>query len=325
LVADVIRGDSAQTFNNALAAMAFLVMDERERAERILDWYASATDPDNTDPLRQNFFLNGEARGFFQNAAIRDLPDAKAGQAIWNGDRWMGDMAWLHMVYMQYGKRHGPERYARITGLLCDLMEAWYLPQETGGYVGSGWRKFDTALHEADGHPEGNIDAYAVFRLCGNEARAADVAAWLHPRLQAPDRPLDMYTWKVMAFGSDFAADLRQLEESPGYRKTLTFNGREVTGFTSSHTPDTNIWCDGLGHVACAWYSVGDRERGDFYTREMEKLIIDENVDGTTYQSIPYTATRSAGYEWVDPSKGFVSACAWYLLAVKQCNPMRLD
>lgn len=325
LVADIIRGDSAQTFNNALAALAFLLMDERERAERILDWYAAATDEANTDPLRQNFFLNGEARGFFQNAAIRDLPDAKAGQAIWESDRWMGDMAWLLMVYQQYARMHGPARYERITGLLCGLMETWYLPQETGGYVGSGWRKFDRNLHEADGHPEGNIDAYAVLRMCGRPERAAEVAAWLLPRLQAPDRPLDMYTWKVMAFGPDFAGDLQQLEDSPGYRKTLTFNGRSVTGFTSFHTADTNIWCDGMGHVACAWYSVGNREKGDFYTMEMEKLIIDEVVDGRTYQAIPYAAASSPGYEWVDQTKGFVSACAWYIIAAKRFNPMRLD
>lgn len=325
LVADIIRGDSAQTFNNALAAMAFLLMGERERAERILDWYAAATDEANTDPRRQNFFLNGEARGFYQNAAIRDLADARAGQAIWNGDRWMGDMAWLLMVYQQYGKMHGAARYARITGLLCDLMEAWYLPQETGGYVGSGWRAFDATLHETYGHPEGNIDAYAVFRLCGNEARAADVAAWVLPRVQAPDRPLDQYTWKVMAFGPDYAQDLRHLEDAPGYRKTLTFNGRDVTGFTSFCSPDTNIWCDGMGQVACAWYSVGNRERGDFYTRETEKLIIEEVVDGRAYKAIPYAPAHSPGYDWVDTRKGFVSSCAWYILAAKQFNPMRVD
>jgi hypothetical protein len=86
-----------------------------------------------------------------------------------------------------------------------------------------------------------------------------------------------------------------------------------------------NIWCDGVGHIACAWYSVGNQERGDFYLRQMEKLIIDETVDGRTYKSIPYTATQSPGYEWVDPTRGFVSACAWYIIAAKQFNPMRLD
>ena len=145
------------------------------------------------------------------------------------------------------------------------------------------------------------------------------------PRVQAPDRPLDQYTWKVMAFGQGFAQDLQQLEVLPGYRKTLSFNGRDVTGFTSFCTADTNIWCDGMGQVACAWYSVGNRERGDFYTRETEKLIIEEMVDGRAYKTIPYAPAHSPGYDWVDTGKGFVSSCAWYILAAKQFNPMRVD
>lgn len=325
LVADIIGGASAQTFNNSLAAMAFLLAGERERAERILDWYAAATDRANTDPRKQNFFLRGEARGFYQNAAIRDLPDAKAGQAIWNGDRWMGDMTWLLFAYQHYARLHGPGRYDRITALLCDLLAAWYVPRDTGGYIGSGWRNFDERLHEADGHPEGNIDAYAALLMCGNRALAQKVEAWLLPRIGGHDRPLDLFTWKVLAFGPRYRDDLALLETVGGYRKTIEFRGRPVTGFTSARNQDANIWSDGLGHVACAWYSVGDTAKGDFYLRELGKLIFEQTVDGRAYATIPYTATRSPGYEWVDPAQGFVSACAWHILASKKFNPMRLD
>jgi hypothetical protein len=34
-----MENNEAQTFNNALVAMAFLVKGERDRAERILDFY----------------------------------------------------------------------------------------------------------------------------------------------------------------------------------------------------------------------------------------------------------------------------------------------
>ena len=99
MVGDILQGQTAQTFNNALAAMAFMVMDERERAERILDFYAGAADAANTNHLAQNFFCLGQARGFYQNMAIKDLKEAPAHFAIWNGDRWMGDMSWLLIAY----------------------------------------------------------------------------------------------------------------------------------------------------------------------------------------------------------------------------------
>jgi hypothetical protein len=211
LVGDTIRGDSAQTFNNALAALALLLMDERERAERILDWYAAATDEANTDPRRQNLFWNGEARGFFQNAAIRDMADARAGQAIWNRPLDGRHGVAAHRRTSSTASCTAPPATSASPTQLCQLLESWYVPQDAGGYIGSGWRKFDESLHEQDGHPEGNIDAYAVLRMCGNTSPAERVSAWLLPRLQAPDRPLDMFTWKVLAFGPEFAADLKQL------------------------------------------------------------------------------------------------------------------
>ena len=36
--------NSGQTFNNALTAMAFILEGEKERAERILDFYADRVD-----------------------------------------------------------------------------------------------------------------------------------------------------------------------------------------------------------------------------------------------------------------------------------------
>ena len=203
LLADTIRGVSAQTFNNSLAAMAFLLEGENERARRILDFYAGHVDSSNSDPCRQSFFLNGEARGFYQNMAVRDGKDGPRGAAIWNGDRWMGDNAWLYFACAQYDHRLATDRYESLRGLIVDLMDSWFIPVGEGGYIGSGWRNFDQSLHEKDGHEEGNIDAYAVFTLAGRKARADQIALWLLPRLSGNGRPLDHVTWRVMGIGGD--------------------------------------------------------------------------------------------------------------------------
>ena len=47
LLIPAMEDNSGQTFNNAVTAMAFILTGEKERAERILDFYAQRTDSCN--------------------------------------------------------------------------------------------------------------------------------------------------------------------------------------------------------------------------------------------------------------------------------------
>ncbi|HBW46664.1 TPA: hypothetical protein DEF17_01870, partial [bacterium] len=73
-----MESNEFQTFNNALVAMAFILKGERERAERILDFYSSATDRNNRCLRLQNFFYKGQARGFYQYVLLNDEGDKLA-------------------------------------------------------------------------------------------------------------------------------------------------------------------------------------------------------------------------------------------------------
>ncbi|MEJ2615435.1 MAG: hypothetical protein P8Z35_10780, partial [Ignavibacteriaceae bacterium] len=44
-----MEDNSGQTFNNAVTAMAFILKGEKQRAERILDFFAQRTDPSNSN------------------------------------------------------------------------------------------------------------------------------------------------------------------------------------------------------------------------------------------------------------------------------------
>ena len=67
LLPSTLKSDEGQTFNNSVVAMAFIRHDERERAERILNFFQQAmADRQNEDPSLQSFYLRGEARGFYQ-------------------------------------------------------------------------------------------------------------------------------------------------------------------------------------------------------------------------------------------------------------------
>ena len=137
--------------------------------------------------------------------------------------------------------------------------------------------------------------------------------------------PLDLYTWRVLAYGNhpelldvpDF--DLR-------YRKTIRVNGRAAMGFY--HTADLsieNIWLDGTGHIACAYLAYGDPSRGCFYSNQLDAFLIDRVIGGVKTRALPYTANQTGGYEWVRPDRGFVSVSAWYLFSKNKFNPMTLE
>jgi len=318
----------SHTFNNALVAMAFVLKGERERAERILDFYAGATDRANTVPAKQNFFVNGEPRGFFQAVRLRGQGDVPAYHEPGGTDRWMGDMAWLLSACEHYRRTCRSSRYEELACLLEELLVSFYIDaaDAPGGYVRHGWRKGDTKLHEADGHPEGNIDCYAAFRLRGRDELAVNIRRWLDHSLRGTKLPLDLYSWRVLAYGREAVGLLDVPEHDLRYRKTLRINGRSVSGFyDSADLQVNNIWLDGLGHMACAYLLYGDRQRGFFYANQLDAFIFEKEIGGELVHALPYAANRAGNYHWIDPQAGFVSAGAWYIFAKNAFNPFTLE
>lgn len=317
--------NECQTFNNMLVAMAYLVKDERERAERILDFYAAATNRANSDPKLQNFYYKGEARGFFQLVSLNATPDVPAFHAQ-DSDRWMGDMAWMIMAYTSYERKYASDRYHGIVALLRDLLVSWFRESDEvpgGGYVQHGWRKGDRKLHEDTGHPEGNIDCRAVFELLGEHELARKIDRWLEPELRGDSLPLDLYTWRVLAYGGKDGACLEIPDRDLRYRKTLTVNGVPVSGPYHSAKPSiTNIWLDGLGHLSCAYAAAGDLERSWFYANQYDAFLMDSSLGGKSTRTLPYTANEQGGFAR-DQSKGNISAAAWYIFAKNGFNPMQ--
>lgn len=82
---------------------------------------------------------------------------------------------------------------------------------------------------------------------------------------------------------------------------------------------------DGTGHIACAYLAYGDKTRGYFYADQLDSFLMDKVINGVKTRALPYTANKTGGYDWVQPDKGFISVCAWYILAKNKFNPMTLE
>ncbi|MGE5393773.1 MAG: T9SS type A sorting domain-containing protein [Candidatus Saccharibacteria bacterium] len=312
-------GIQAQTFNNSLAALAFIVKDEKQRAERILDFYLNATDSSNTDQFKQSFFYYHQPRGFFQECDIRTL------QAMGAKNRWIGDMAWLLITCKNYRLKYNSSRYDYLIGIIRDLFISFYKDAAIGGYIQHGWENGDANLHEATGHHEGNIDCYVALKLCGENQLAHKIKLWLDDQLNGKGSlPLDLYTWRTLAFGAlgePYPSLLNMAEYDFRYRKIITVKGKEVMGLYSN--PDItiqNFWNDGTGHIACACQAYGDKQRGMFYANQLDALIVTQQIGTQTMHGLPYTL-NTQGYPGVDPSVPVLSTSAWYILAKNKVNP----
>jgi len=312
-------GAQAQTFNNCLVALSFLVKNEKERAERILDFYRNATDSANTDSLKQNFFYKGEARGFYQECDIHTL------KAMGAKNRWIGDMAWLLITCGNYQAKYNSDRYDYLIQIIKELFLSFYRETTIGGYIQHGWENGDAKLHESYGHHEGNIDCYVALKLCGKDFYAHQIKTWLDSQLEGnTSLPLDLYTWRALAFGAmgnSYTSLLNIPEYDFRYRKIIHVNGKDVMGMYSS--PDItiqNFWNDGTGHIACAFQAFGDKQRGYFYANQLDPLIVGQVIGNKTTSGIPYTL-NTQGYPGVDPNVAVVSSSAWYILSKNSCNP----
>ncbi|GEM_PF-590619 len=323
LLPTYLGGAQAQTFNNCLVYLSFQVKNERERAERILDFYLNATDSANTDSLKQNFFYKGEARGFYQECDIHTLKASGA------KNRWIGDMAWLLITCKNYQQNYSSARYDYLIQIIKDLFLTFYKEASTGGYIQHGWENGDAKLHENFGHPEGNIDCYVALKLCGEDFYAHQIKIWLDDQLNGnTSLPLDLYTWRVLAFGAmgtTYTSLLNIPEYDFRYRKIINVNGKDVMGMYSN--PDitiNNFWNDGTGHISCAFQAFADKQRGYFYANQFDPILVNQTIGMETVHGLAYTL-NTQGYAGVDPKIPVVSSSAWYILAKNGYNPFLSD
>ena len=108
-------------------------------------------------------------------------------------------------------------------------------------------------------------------------------------------------------------------DEDLRYQKTLDFHGKQVKGVW--HSPNesiNNIWVDGVGHLACAFYEANDTTKGNFYANQMDNYLLDRTIDGKQYKILTYLLTDDGN------DRGSISCAAWYIFAKNQFNPMKL-
>ena len=119
--------------------------------------------------------------------------------------------------------------------------------------------------------------------------------------------------------------DTERTDDPPAklYRSTIAYNGSLVTGFLPypAYCNVDNIWTEGTGAMALAFYKAGYKERGDFYVSQLEKLLIRAQGYPDSIQALAYYALPSPCDPSVVPTKGHAAAAAWYIFAEEYYDP----
>jgi hypothetical protein len=299
--------NTASTYNNALAAMVFLLNNNVGKAERILDYYKSRFND-------LEFFLNGAARGFYQ------YRNSRTGVPNTTTNRWMGDNAWLLMAISHYKKTTGKTQYDQMAAGIANLLLDF---QQPGGCIASGWEWDGSGEVFRDNcHTEGNIDAYAALKLFGTDVAALNVKQWLdYTNLDWKYGPLDIHSWRVLSLGSNYGFSLNHAHL---FRRTLNYKGIIIEGFVPSDDDSDFIWAEGTGGMILAFDLAGYKGPAELYRNELTKLIFASTTTPGT-RTLPYLVPPGvAGYPWVDVTKGHVAAVCWYLFVQKSFNPFTL-
>ena len=296
------RTNYSYTYDNALAAMAFLSAGDRLSAQRVLDGFVGIGQAPGGGFLHRYQTTGASAGGILAT----------------------GHNAYLLQAMNLFSWRTGDHRYDSIARGIADFLVT--LQDSTDGGVfgrpGVAWKSTENNLAAYSAISNlalvQNLPAYGsramlirdfLVRECWNGTR------FLTGKVD-PTIVTDAQAIGTQVLGAGYSNGSFWVES---YTKaTQRYSGkRQVTGFDLNTDRDT-VWTEGTLQQALAFWLVGDNARFGFYRTESEKLL------------------QSSGAFWAASNRGTtgfgefferwqaVAPTAWYLFVSNQDNVLGL-
>ncbi len=326
-------GNSAFTYDQALAVMVFTLCGDYDRAKLLLGFFQKTYD--------EQLLKYGKFIGFC---------DAYSKEGVW-GETWAaGPNAWILLAVTHYTYVTDDTRYLP----LAEAIAEWLLSLQSfeGGIIGG---------YYGDGSPmawmatEHNFDCYAALRdlgiLTGNDKylkSAKDIKNWLENdpwdektgrfymgrKKYNPNYATDLSSWAVLSLGRQYSGTLDFAVEKSMNRQLYKVNNVEVEGFDfgssyeNSPFPDKDaVWLEGTGQMVLAFDRAGREDERNKYLKEIEKALTPSAVHKYT-AALPYATNEGtpAYGSWMMQDKPVcVSSTAWYIFAKEGFNPFSMD
>ncbi len=292
----------ASTYDNALAAMCFLMIGEPERAERIFDFFDARIFSE----------LKSGPGGFSQLRSNTGVP---------NNHRWMGDNAWLLIALNNYKAMTGSAKY----DFLSSEIATWLIGlQDTDGGLFAGYDRNNNRLNYKV--TEGMIDAFNAIEgytaFHSNLLQFLEIDRWdaTDGNLTAwPGNPpylfaLDVFPWSYLIFEDYPVSALTSADRFLCSHTAI--NGVEITGYCFDEDKDV-VWPEGTGQMTLAFHFAGRMAEKELYLNELERILL-QNSDHPNAAGFPYATNMGTTYG-PDPlwngadTEIALSGGAWYL------------
>ena len=343
--------NAAFSYDNALAAMAFLSDGRSAEAAKLLDAFVYAVRNDRYKPGRvRNAYAAGDITAFPGWGGAARLPGWVDDETrAWSEDRYqtgsnVGNTSYVALALLQYDALYGNEEYLDTAGTLMD----WVIetcsdgtPGFTGGHDGSpenGEEGFRVFSYKSIEH---NIDACAAFRQLyarTGRQRYADAAESALAFIRAmydgenhvfwagtkddgvtPDRDntvLDAQVWACLALGDEFAPYEESLDAVEAMR-----DPKGGYPFCASNE-NGGWWAEGTAYTALMYRLRGEDGKAD---RALEALMGIQLENGlfpaATVENLSTGFELFDGSRWLYGTAPHIAPAAWFVMAVNGFNP----
>ena len=352
---DTVLRNTAFTYDNAVALMAFAAAGDWERSRLLADAFVYAQQHDR-------FYSDGRLRNGYQGGDLvlppGWTPNGRPGtvrmQGWWNATKehwyedpqavslYVGDNAWALLALLNYYEQRGGDQYLNAASSIGTwIADNTYDTRGAGGYTGgySGWEP-DPAkqLWKSVEH---NLDVYiafsrlagitndAVWRACAEHARTFVEAMWndsegYYATGTADDGvtvnqavvPLDTQTWAMLAFGPN-PRTLRAMEYAERHHAVTAYG---FSGFDFNTDLD-QPWFEGTSQAVVAYRLMGRSDTAARYLAELQRVQTEApHANGTGIVAAAQDGLTT-GLNWLYFNRLHVGATAWYVLAELGSNP----
>ncbi|KYG64796.1 hypothetical protein AZI86_11365 [Bdellovibrio bacteriovorus] len=344
---------SAYSYDNALALIAFVGAEEYVRAKKIADsfLYALSKDPTFTDGRVRNAYTAGDLKmapgwentGVSQAVQMPLIYDS--GTGLVNSDSYSygtatGNVAWALLgilsYYENYGKNQaGASNYLTAARSMADWIHNEMTDSRGAGGFKGGYAGFDGAQTTDDWKSvEHNLDIYAAFqRLCsitGVNTYCTDAAkakTFILSMWNAssgcfwPGTGTDGVTTNTAAYALDVQAwSVLALKDSNYYQALNCADTKMKTSSGAYSFDDGNSlghdWYEGTAQMLSANILVAKASEAQRISNVLKSV---RRVDGAIVatQSTHFSTSFGNGYY----NRAHVGATAWYLIAQMGINP----
>lgn len=346
--------NAAFSYDNALAAMAFLSEGMQDEAGQILDAFVYAVEHDRYEPGRvRNAYAAGSIEafpGWESGARLPGWYDPETGETgTWFEDRYqvgsnVGNTSYVALALLQYDALYGSETYRKTAETLMD----WVIdtcsdgsPGFVAGYDGWPEGKTPTVYPFTYKSIEHNIDAYAAFTrlyaLTGNARyrTAAESALTLITSMYdesagvfytgtgddgvTPSKDnivLDAQVWSMLALGDAFTPYETSFARAEGMR--LTDGGYPFC--------ETNAnggwWAEGTAYTALALRLQGKHSAAEQAFGALCSIQLESGAfPAATVDNLSTGFNLFTGEPWVYSTDAHIAPTAWFIMALNGFNP----